>query len=246
MAYKGLYVIYVDDRVGSRELLPLFHKGAATLTHLEYADFMLIGHGDGEDIAIGIERKRIGDFVNSMCSGRFSGRQLIGMMNSYHYLYLIIEGMFRANPQTGLLEVWRRGGWQEYTAGKRRFMARDIWTFMNTIQVVCGFHCYHTSRDTDTAHYIMALHHWWNKEYAEHRGHLQPHNGRVVELTKQTLVRKVASCLAGVGWEKSKAIDQRFKTVEELVRATPEELMEIEGIGKGLSGSIITQLRGGV
>ena len=238
-------MIIIDNRTGSKELHRLFPKGTATLSYLEYADFAFSGHSEDGDVLVGVERKRIGDFINCMCSGRFSGRQLIGMLNSYHYLYLIIEGMFRANPTNGILEVWRRGGWQEYTAGKRRFMARDVWTFMNTMQVVCGLHCYHCSRETDTVQYIMALHHWWMKEYAEHRGHLQPHTGTVVELSKQSLIRRVAACLDGIGWEKAKALDLRFGTVEELVGASSEELSAVEGIGKGLTASIIKQLQGG-
>ncbi len=238
-------MIYVDNRTGSKELLPLFPKGSAEFTHMEYADFMFTGHYDEGDIVIGIERKRIGDFVNSMCSGRFSGRQLIGMLNSYHYLYLIIEGVFRANPRTGVLEVYRRGGWYEYTAGRRRFMARDIWAFMNTIQVVCGLHCYHTNTELDTVHYIRALHHWWTKEYEEHKGHLQPHTGTTVELSKHTLVRRVAACLDGIGWGKAKEIDQEFDTVESMVYADVANYMEIPGIGKKLSESIVKQLHGG-
>jgi len=226
-------------------MFKLFPRGMAELVRLEYADFMLTGHAEDGDITVGVERKKLSDFVNSMCSGRLSGHQLIGLMNSYHYIYLVIEGGFRANPQNGILEVWRGREWVEYSVGKRRFMARDLWLFMNTLTVVCGLHCYHTARTSDTARYIMALHHWWGKEYAEHKGHLQPHTGRVVELSKQTLVRRVASCLDGVGWEKSKAIDQRFGTVGELVNATPEELRGIEGIGKGLSQSIIEQLHKG-
>ena len=237
-------MIYIDNRTGSKELHHLFPRGSAELTHLEYADFMFTGHYKDGDIAVGIERKRIGDFVNSMCSGRLSGHQLVGMMNSYHYLYLVIEGMFRANPQCGLLEVWRKGGWQEYRAGKRRFMMRDIWAFMNTIQVTCGVHCYHTSTESDTAQYILALHHWWTKEYAEHRGHLQPNTGTVVELSKQSVVRRVASTLDGIGWEKAKALDLRFETVAEMVQAEEKELREVDGIGKGLAGSIVRQLRG--
>ncbi len=237
-------MIYVDDRTGSKELLPLFPIGTAELAHLEYADFMFTGHYTDGDIVVGIERKCIGDFVNCMCSGRFSGKQLIGMLNSYHYLYLIIEGIFRANPQFGILEVWRNGEWREFTAGKRRFMARDIWAFMNTMQVVCGLHCYHCSTKSDTVQYIRALKHWWTKEYEEHRGHLQPHTGMTVELSKQTLVRQMVACLDGIGWGKAKALDLGYGSMAELVEATPEELIGIEGIGKKLAKSIVKQLKG--
>lgn len=238
-------MIYVDSRTGSKELLHFFPKGTAELTHLEYADFMFTGHYDDGDIVIGIERKRIGDFVNCMCSGRFSGRQLIGMLNSYHYLYLIIEGVFRANPKDGVLEVYRHGGWCAYTAGKRGFMARDIWAFMNTVQVMCGLHCYHTNNESDTSYYIRALHHWWTKEYEEHRGHLQPNTGTTVQLSKHTLVRRVAAQIDGIGWERAREIDQHFGSVSELLEATQKELMEIDGIGKKLAGSIVKQLHKG-
>lgn len=235
-------MIYIDNRTGSKELFPLFPKGTAELTYMDYADVMFTGHYTDGDIVIGIERKTIGDFVNSMCSGRFSGRQLIGMLNSYHYLYLILEGVFRANPKTGVLEVYRYGGWYEHTAGKRRFMARDIWAFMNTLQVVCGLHCYHTSTPSDTVYYIRALHHWWTKEYEEHKGHLQPHTGITVELSKHSLVRRVAAQLDGIGWGKAKALDLEFGSVVELVCAVPSQLMAIDGIGKKLATSIVKQL----
>lgn len=239
-------MIYVDDRIGSKELFPLFPKGSAELTHLEYADFMFTGHYDAGDIVIGIERKRIGDFVNSMCSGRLSGHQLIGLLNSYHLVYLIIEGRFRANPKTGVLEVGTWGGWKEYGVGRRRFMARDIWAFENTLRIACGLHCDHCATKSDTVHYIRALKYWWTKEYDEHKGHLQPNTGTMVNLSKQSLVRKVAYQIDGVGWGgKSKVIDQHFNSVTELANTTLEELMEIEGIGKKLAGSIVKQLHGG-
>ena len=239
-------MIYVDNRTGSKELLPLFPRGSAELTRLEYADFMFTGHYTDGDILIGVERKRIGDFVNCMCSGRLSGHQLIGLMNCYHYIYIIVEGSFRAHPVTGILQIESTNGyWYNYKAGTRQFMARDIWAFMTNLEVECGIHCYHCPRVTDTAYWIRAKYYWWTKEYDEHKAHLQPHSGTVVELSKQTLLRRVAYQIDGVGWsKKSKIIDQHFESVVELVSATSKELMEIEGIGKKLAGSIVEQLRG--
>ena len=237
-------MIYLDDRVGSKELLKLFPPGLATLTHLEYADAMFMGHSKSGDVAVGVERKRISDLVSSMVSGRLSGHQLIGMLNSYHYLYLVVEDAFRANPRDGVLEVWRRGGWVPYHTGKRQYMARDIWTYMNTLEIVCGVHCYYCPRETDTAQYIMALHHWWQKEYDEHRSHMQPQQNATVQLTKHSLVRRMASQLDGIGWEKAKVLSERFDSMIGLIMASEEELMGIEGIGKVLADRIIEQLRG--
>jgi len=239
-------MIYVDDRIGSKELYPMFPQGSAKLTHLAYGDFMFAGHYVDSDIAIGIERKRIGDFINSMVSGRFMGHQLIGMQNSYHYNYLILEGDFRAHPKTGILEMNSWAGWQPYRAGKQQFMARDIWAFMNTIEVMCGVHCYHCTYPEDTVFYLVALHHWWRKEFAEHKGHLQPHvvTGKV-QLSRPSLVRKVASQFDGIGWDRAKGIDKQFSTVSEFVAADFSELIEIDGIGKGLASSIVEQRGGG-
>jgi len=237
-------MIYLDNRVGSKELYRLFPKYAIELTHLEYGDIMFAGHHADGDVVIGIERKRIGDLINSMCSGRLGGHQLIGMLNSYHYCYLVVEGVFRANPQSGILEVWRKSGWQEYTAGKRRFMARDIWCFLNTIEIICGVKCWYCARETDTVQWVLALAHWWMKEYGEHKSHLQPNMSGRVQLSKHSVVRRVAGQLDGIGWEKAKAIGEKYETVEKLVSAGEKELMEIEGIGEKLARGIREQLRG--
>ncbi len=237
-------MIYVDNRIGSKELHPLFPPGSATLTHLKYADFSFTGHHKTGDVLVGVERKRIGDLINGMCTGRISGKQLIGMLNAYHHVYLVVEGQFRANPRNGMLEVWRRGGWCEYRAGSRKFMARDIWAYLNTLTMVCGLHCYYCPRDTDTVYYITALHHWWNKEYDEHRSHLQPHNRDSVQLTKHSVFRRMVAQMDGIGWEKAKALDVEFDSMSELVGATQEDLMEVDGIGKGLAEGINKQLWG--
>ncbi|MDD4984388.1 MAG: helix-hairpin-helix domain-containing protein [Dehalococcoidales bacterium] len=238
-------MIQIDNRTGSKELFPLFPRGSARLTRLEYADLSFMGIGEDSAVAVGVERKRIGDFINSMATGRLSGHQLRGLLNSYHYVYLVIEGIFRANPSNGMLEVWRRGGWTEYLAGRRQFMAKDIWAYMNTLEIVCGVHCYHCAQPTDTVHYVLALHQWWAKEYEEHRSHLAPNTGRDVQLLKATVVRRMAAQLDGVGWERAKAIDQVFGSMEALVRASEGELREVEGIGKKLAASIVNQLHGG-
>ena len=226
-------------------MFPLFPRGSARLTHLAYADFAFEGHGVDGDVLVGVERKRIGDFVNSMCTGRLSGHQVIGLLNAYHYVYLVVEGVFRANPRDGMLEVWKHKAWYPYAAGKRQFMARDIWVFMNTLEVVCGIRCYHCATDTDTAAYVGALHQWWQKEYEAHRSHVQPRVEDSVRLFKHSTVRRVAAQLDGIGWDKAKALDNRYTSVEELVGATEAELREVDGIGKTLAASIYRQLHGG-
>ena len=238
-------MIYIDDRIGSKELHPKFPKGSARLTYLQYADFMFTGHYADGDVLVGIERKRIGDLISGMTTGRIAGKQLIGLLNSYHYIYLVVEGEMRANPRDGLLEVKYHGHWCPYKAGKRTFMARDVWAYLNTLEIVCGLHCHYCPVDMDTVYYIMALHHWWAKEYEEHRSHLQAHQRPgPVQLTKQSVFQRMVGQMDGIGFDKAKALDRRFDSISALISATRNELMEVDGIGKKLSEDIIKQLWG--
>jgi ERCC4-type nuclease len=238
-------MITLDNRVGSKELLRLFPPGNAQLGHLEYGDASFIGNGDGVPYTVGVERKKIPDLLNCITSGRLSGHQLIGMLNTYNVSYLVVEGVHRPNPDTGLLEVWKRGRWNPVDLGSRRFMARDMWAFLQTMEIVTGIHTWHTCTERETAQWIGALHYWWtNKEYGDHRGHLQAHTMNQVELSKHSTVRRVSATLKGVGWERAKEIDTVFGSVEQMVGATVEEWKAIDGIGDKLSRSIWSELRG--
>ena len=41
---------------------------------------------------------------------------------------------------------------------------------------------------------------------------------------KPSLVRRIAAELPGVGWERALAVEKRFRTIEDLMIATEEEL----------------------
>ncbi len=240
-------MIYIDPRKGSGELLPLFPAGDAKLEHLDYADFSFIGNGpDSIPWLIGIERKTIRDLLNSMTSGRFAGHQLPGLLNSYHVVHLVVEGIIRPNLATGVLEICNRTGWKTIELGSRCFMMRDVWCYINTLEIKCGVHCTFTSTDHETVKYVTSLYHWWNgKEYTEHRSHLQPNTGIATPLTAHGLVRRVAAQLKGVGWDKRSAtINDRFGSVADMVAASEAEWKTIDGIGTKLSKSIVAELKG--
>jgi ERCC4-type nuclease len=72
------------------------------LSPLEFGDCMFEGHGQFGPALIGIERKRLDvgsqDLLNSMWDRRLSGHQLRGMRESYDYIYLVVEGLWREGP----------------------------------------------------------------------------------------------------------------------------------------------------
>lgn len=269
-------MLYVDNRAGSKDLYPLLlAKGVpVTLTRLDYGDVSFLGMGpDGAPVTIGVEVKTIRDVVNSLATGRFAGHQLPGLVASFDQVHLLIEGLWRANAKSGLLEYRRKKGtWEPVTAGTRRFMYRDLVTWLLTMQIKGGISVVQLSDWNQATLWLCTLYQWWTGKQGKegggwdgHKSHLAFHDGTrngtpykrdraammvnslslsdKALLTRPTLCRMVAAQLPSIGWEKSKAIAQRYRTVEELCAATPEELMELEGIGKTLARGIFESLR---
>ena len=240
-------MITLDSREGSGELLAFFPPGIAAIGHLEFADFAFLGKGpDGVPVTIGIERKAFLDLISSMTTGRFSGHQLPGLLTHYQVVYLLIEGLWRFNPKNGILERRRGKGWAAMELGSRRFMAREIWGFLNTLAVKSGVHLIQTSTRRETAQVIAALHHWWtDKSWDEHRSHLQRQqisSSVGAPLVKAGLLRRIASELPGIGWNKSLHVSKHFKSVLEMVMADEKEWMKVEGVGKKIAHEAVDVL----
>ena len=212
----------------------------AVLVHLEYGDAMITGHGADGEVEIGVERKTIGDLVNSITTGRLSGHQLPGLLESYHKVYLIIEGMWKGGrpmpgQTAGFLEVHTYGGrWKELNRGKRMFRARDVWSYLTTLEatgvvVRCTYDIGHTCQ------MIEDLGHWWGKRWEAHRGHDMMNRVGPTEaalnVEKPSRIRSVAASLPHIGWKRSKAVVDKFRTIEEMSIATEEEWRGVEGIG---------------
>ena len=244
-------MITVDSRTGSIELLPLFPKNTAKSGYLSYGDFAFTGKGYASNgnlpLLVGIERKTTKDLLSSMVSGRLSGHQLIGLLNSYNMVYLIIEGIWRCNPQTKILEYYRKGEWVPIRLGAREFMAREIYNYINTLTVICGVNCWRTQNKRETVTWIMSIYHWWrDKSMEEHRSHKQAHKPFVELMSKKLpLLHRVANELHGVGFNRSKTVAKHFGSLAEMVLAGEEEWRKIDGIGKGLSSSIVKEITGG-
>lgn len=237
-------MILVDSRTGSVEIAPLLQN--PIVCSLEYADFAWSGNGPSGPVNVGVERKALHDFLQSMTTGRLSGHQVIGLTQQYDWVYLLVEGIWRPDRHTGLLQhINRQGKWAAVSQGSRRFMARDIYNFINTLQVICGVITVTTSNQWETAKWLGACHGWWNKEWGRHKSHLQFQKPIVhTQLRKPSLVTKMASQLTGIGWDKARKIGEWFETLAELVEATEEELAEIEGIGPKLAERIVEEING--
>ena len=237
-------MILVDDRTGSAELEPLIQTTTAVV-RLEYADFSWVGWGPTGPAIIGVERKTIMDLISSMISGRLSGHQMVGLMADYDWVYLLVEGQWKADTAGGLqnLTTWNR--WVKVKIGKREFKMADIYNFLNTLTVMCGAVIVRTSTPQETALWLDGTYRWWQKGWEEHKSHsqFQIREG-FVSLQKPTLVTRVAKEFAGVGWGKARVIGKKYRTMQGLMNADMKGLMDVDGIGKVLAKSIVREVEG--
>ena len=229
----------VDPRVGSRELGSHFLKSdvAFELTPLTFGDVSFVGEGPTGPCMIGVERKPIRDLVNSLMSQRLNGHQLPGLVQTYDVTWLIIEGIWRANDDTGLIEIPRG---REWVPVESRIEAINLEMWLLTLQMLGGVRVQATYGLKDTARYIAALQQWWtSKTWDEHKGHLalyQPIDRQL--FAKPSLLRRWAAELPGIGYEKSKAIETAFGTPYAMAVAEAVQWRTIPGIGKILASRI--------
>lgn len=259
----------MDNRAGSKELAPLLaRKGLpVTLTRMDYGDVCWLGIGpSGEPVSVGVECKTIRDVIQCIADGRFAGHQLPGLVQSYDQVWLLVEGHWRENNHTGILEYQkRRGEWAELLAGTRRFMYRDLLTWLFTAETKGGIRCARVGDWNEGSTWLSSCYKWWTASngWDGHKSHLAFHDGtrhgapykadratRMVAslsdralLSRPTLTRMICAQLPSVGWTRSEPLARKFKSVEQLLAASEGELMECEGIGPGIAKGIWAALR---
>jgi excinuclease UvrABC nuclease subunit len=61
---------------------------------------------------------------------------------------------------------------------------------------------------------------------------------------RTSTVRRVSHALTGIGWEKSGAIDQAFRSVADMCEASPKDYEALPGFGRKLSKQVWAELHG--
>jgi ERCC4-type nuclease len=252
-------MIFADPRVGSKQ------RGEAQshnltgalqalgmdveLTPLEFGDFAFLGNGPEGPLSIGIELKRIEDFVTSMVSGRLAGFQIPGLVTKYPRAYLIVQGEGRAHELSGLVQVrQKQRGWRTLYNGKRPIAVVDMARYVCGLEET-GVRVRYTKSSEATAYLIAkVLYPWWNKVYDDHSSINTLYRpavplGLVAEDSVTRQNRMVVSSLPGIGWKRSKAIVERFGSIYGLVTAAPDAWEGIPGVGKGIIAGVQKAIR---
>lgn len=244
-------MLKLDNRVGSGDLAIYFNKWRTPLDlcRLEYGDAAFIGNGpEGSAMPVGVEIKRLRDALNCMTGGRFAGHQLPGLLESYKRVWLVIEGIYSTDMDTGMLMERRGKRLMPVSLGSRQFMYRDFNHWLLTMEIKAGVRVRRTASRLETARFIQSLYSWWTaKEWEDHRSHLAFEDGMDVDseiLLRPNMVRRMAAQLSGIGWHKSKYVARAFATPLDMAAASVEDWMKIEGVGKTLARKVVLELQG--
>lgn len=250
-------MILVDRRVGSAEFLnPLRHLGCQScIETLDAADFAFNGNGPDGPVVIGIERKTVSEMTDR--TNRFSGRQVRLLSSCFDLQFLVVEGQFRPNAETHVLETRTQDWGKWYTGFGKPTHYGEVASFLIGLDAN-GVRVMRTGNEAETAAWIVWLYKYYQKEWSEHKSlrsiYAPPPSRPAGKMTweEPTLVTKMVAQIEGMD-QKAWAVGKKFKTPREMVLATEEEWL-IAGpmkngrkqtiVGKVLAGKIREQLNG--
>jgi ERCC4-type nuclease len=216
---------------------------------LEVGDVQIYGKWIGNAPAKRLaERKKLGDLIKCIQDGRyiFQWQRAYEAGWKEQYLFAEIEDKYRENPRTGLIEVRHGKDWVEF---RPRFMWHRLDTFLYEVSEHLGVNVERTKSPAQTAKRIVRLYMLFQRSPEEHK-QLQkifvppkPAENLLTDMFKSpSLTRKIAAQLPHIGWELSKAAEDKFGTSRALINATEEEWMEIPKVGKKIAQDIIKGL----
>lgn len=213
-----------------------------------FGDIAWVGNGpDSKPLQVGVEYKQIEDVLACIDDGRFGGHQAIGMVKHFDRRYLLVEGRIRTDRNTGILQKQKGDRWQDISKGGKGIMYRDLEHWYGTMEEQGQFRVKDTYDPYESARWVVAKHSWWTaKEWDDHTGLKQFYvpPPPTVGLERPSLIRRIAKELYKIGWEKSLAVETRFKSVREMVNANEQTWKEVDGIGKELARRIVAELKG--
>lgn len=249
-------IIYVDSRVGSKELADLLrrHRVTVELATLHSADFAFsCGHtktnpfceGD-RGCKIGVERKTLGDLCSSLLKGRLA-QQIPNLLDDYTMSWIVVEGTWRPG-QDDSIEVPRRGGWVQARGVTLTYSQLSSWLVRYDVFGGGRLCRWRTGGDGETAAFVVSLYRWWQKEWDRH----QTGNGTATMekmqapqralMWRPTNLHKVALSLPEIGLKGAKKVGRYFGSIEEMIGASEEEWRKA-GLGKVDSHTVYEAIR---
>ena len=172
------------------------------------ADFIINSKTkNGKEVLVGIERKTLTDFLNSIIDKRII-TQLISLKENFDIPLLVIEG------EKNIYKI-------------RNFHPNSIRGMLSAIAIDLQIPTLYTKNEKDTASYIETI----AKRIESKRKDISLLKKRKpLELTE--LQEYIIESFPGIGPTIAKNMLKKFKTVKNIVNAEEKELLEVEKLGK--------------
>ena len=224
-------VLWVDSRVGSRELLPALCKAGADarLAKLDAGDFAFEGRGPEGAVSIAVERKTIPDLVDSLQSGRLQGNdersQLHRLHAAYDFAWLLVEGLWETNKHGQLV---RRALHGTRPLKGAHLTADGLTKALVSLEVKGGLRVRQTASQAQSVAFLVALLRWWTeKAWDGHSTLLTPYAGHTIG--HLSTFREMVMKLPDVGVSASKAVELAFQgSLARLLQSTVADWTHLE------------------
>jgi len=200
-----IIVDYREDKNIIKELYK--HKIDVEIKSLIYADFVMQVKDINDNVKdIGIERKRMNDFLNSIIDKRIL-KQLIALKENFPLQLLIIEG------EDNIYKI-------------RNFHPNAIRGMLSSIAIDYQIPILYTKNYRDTSAYLALI----AKRLEKPKRHISLLSKRK-PLTIKEQQEYIIESLPGVGPTLAKSLLKKFKTVKNVINAKEKRLKNIEKIG---------------
>jgi len=211
------------------------------------------------NLPILVERKHPPDMASCILSSRYLNQLQNAYTIGFRRFILLVEGEYRPGPD-GLLyaPTWRAASGGSLVRGMLK-RSRRVWQpvqpaiaysrfaqFLFEVHDLLGVFIARSQNVKETVSIVNALWVYFQKPRDDHQSLHQiysaPHSLNL--LGKPSVVRRVASQLDNIGWERAKAVEARFRSVREMCAAGVGEWQEVDGVGKKIAQSVVSQLGG--
>lgn len=241
-------MIFVDQAVGSRELLPIIQRIGvkAELTSLPFGDFCLEGKGPNGSLQVGIERKTLHDMMTCIDDARYAGHQRPGMRQLYDVSLLIVEGHWKPHEPQGVLMEGFHGGmsWGYFRSRNGKAAYSKLYRYLLSVSLTGVLVTY--SRDMwQTAYNVCEIYHYFQKDWDKHTSMKDMHRLNVPSLNfKPSLTRQWAASLPGIGVKLSEFAERQFRKPIRLAEADESEWLRVPGVGVKTAQQIYREIHG--
>lgn len=172
------------------------------------ADFIIQSKTkDEKEVLVGIERKTISDFLNSIIDKRII-TQLIALKENFNISILILEG------EENIYQI-------------RNFHPNSIRGMLTAIAIDLQVPIIYTKNERDTSVYLETI----AKRLENKKRDISLLKSRKPISVKE-LQEYIVESLPGVGPTLAKSLLKQFKSVKNIINAEEKDLQEVEKIGK--------------